>query len=52
MTHKLAAYALGRPLTFGDRAQVDGITAELREQGDGLQDLIILIVKSDLFQLK
>ncbi len=52
MTHKLAAYALGRPLTFGDRAQVDGITAKLREQGDGLQDLIILIVKSDLFQLK
>ena len=52
MTHKLAAYALGRPLTFGDRAEVDRITAELREQGDGLQDLVILIVKSDLFQLK
>jgi hypothetical protein len=52
MTHKLAAYALGRPLTFGDRAQIDGITAELREHGDGLQDLVILIVKSNLFQLK
>ena len=51
MTHKLAAYALGRPLTFGDRAQLDGITAELREHGDGLQDLVVLIVKSDLFQL-
>ena len=52
MTYKLAAYALGRPLTFGDRAQIDDITAELREQGDGLQDLVILIVKSDLFELK
>ncbi len=52
MTYKLAAYALGRPPTFGDRAEVDRITAELREQGDGLQDLVILIVKSDLFQLK
>jgi len=52
LTYKLAAYALGRPLTFGDRAQIDGITAELREQGDGLQDLVILIVKSDLFELK
>ena len=52
MTHKLAAYALGRPLAFGDRAQIDGITGDLREQGDGLQDLVILIVKSNLFQLK
>ena len=51
MTHKLAAYALGRPLTFGDRAQIDGITADLREQDDGLTALVILIVKSDLFQL-
>jgi mono/diheme cytochrome c family protein len=51
MTHKLAAYALGRPLTFGDRSQVDRITAELRKQGDGLADLVILIVNSDLFQL-
>ena len=27
MVHKMAAYALGRPLTFGDRSQVDRITA-------------------------
>ena len=51
MTHKLAAYALGRPLTFGDRSQVDSITVDLRKQGDGLADLVFLIVKSDLFQL-
>ena len=52
MTHKLAAYALGRPLTFGDRAEVDRITAALRKRGDGLLDLVFLVVKSDLFQIK
>ena len=51
MAHKLAAYALGRPLTFGDRSQVDSISADLRKKGDGLADLVFLIVKSDLFQL-
>ena len=51
MSHKMAAYALGRPLTFGDRAQVDRIAADLRKSGDGLADLVFLIVKSDLFQL-
>lgn len=52
MVHKMAAYALGRPLTFGDRSQVDRITADLRKRGDGLADLVFLIVKSDLFQLE
>ena len=52
MVHKMAAYALGRPLTFGDRTEVDRITTELRKRGDGLVDLVFLIVKSDLFQLK
>jgi mono/diheme cytochrome c family protein len=51
MTHKLAVYALGRPLTFGDRSQVDRITTDLRKQGDGLADHVFLIVMSDLFQL-
>ena len=50
MTHKLTAYALGRPLSFADRGDVDSITAELRQQGDGLRTLIKLIVMSDLFQ--
>ena len=51
MAHKLSAYALGRPLSFGDRAAVDDITVSLRQGGKGLNDLVILIVKSDLFQL-
>ena len=51
LTNKMAAYALGRPMAFGDRSQLDRITADLRKQGDGLADLVFLIVKSDLFQL-
>ena len=52
LTHKLAAYALGRPLNFGDRSRVDLIASNLQKKGSGLRDLVILIVKSDLFQLK
>jgi hypothetical protein len=52
MVHKLATYALGRPLTFGDRASIDQITADLRKQNDGLATMITLIVTSELFQSK
>ena len=52
MVHKLTTYALGRPLTFGDRSSVDQITADLRQQGDGLATLVTLLVTSDLFQSK
>lgn len=52
MVHKMSAYALGRPLTFGDHADVDALTAQLRKKGDGLTDLIHLIVHSNLFNSK
>jgi len=52
MVHKLTAYGLGRPLTFGDRAEIDNLTAQLRRRGDGLRDLINLIVNSNLFNSK
>jgi Protein of unknown function (DUF1592)/Protein of unknown function (DUF1588)/Protein of unknown function (DUF1585)/Protein of unknown function (DUF1595)/Protein of unknown function (DUF1587)/Planctomycete cytochrome C len=52
MVHKLTSYALGRPLTFGDRSGIDQITADLRKQGDGLATMVTLIVTSDLFQSK
>jgi hypothetical protein len=52
MVHKMCSYALGRPLSFADRSSVDQITSKLRDKGDGLTDLIILIVKSDLFHLR
>lgn len=50
LTHKMTTFALGRPLTFADRSSVDRITSELRKHGDGLEDLVTLIVISDLFQ--
>jgi len=52
MVHKLTAYGLGRPLTFGDRAEVEDLTARFRRRGDGLRDLIHLIVSSSLFHSK
>ncbi|MFN7804294.1 MAG: DUF1592 domain-containing protein, partial [Planctomycetaceae bacterium] len=52
MVHKLLAFALGRPLSFGDSAEIDRLTAQFRQQGDGLGDLIVLIVTSDLFNSK
>lgn len=50
MVHKMSAYALGRPLTFDDHADVDALTTQFRKQGDRLADLIHLVVNSKLFQ--
>lgn len=52
MVHKMLSYALGRPLTFADHADVDRLTAEFRKRGDGLADLIHLVVSSNLFNSK
>jgi mono/diheme cytochrome c family protein len=52
MVHKLATFALGRPLTFSDHADIDSITAQVRQQGDGLATMINGIVASELFQTK
>jgi hypothetical protein len=46
----MASYALGRPLTFGDQAEINQVASDLRRTGDGLADLVFLIVKSDLFR--
>lgn len=50
MVYKLMTFALGRPLTFSDRSEIDRISADLRQQDDGLETLITMIVTSDLFQ--
>lgn len=49
-TGKLATFALGRPLRFEDQADVDAITAKVRQEGDGLRTMIHTIVQSDLFK--
>ncbi|MFT4559291.1 MAG: hypothetical protein ACI92S_004681, partial [Planctomycetaceae bacterium] len=52
IVHKMTAYALGRPLSFGDHADIDRLTADFRKQGDRLDDLIHLIIGSDIFDSK
>lgn len=52
LVHKLTTYALGRPLGFGDRADLEAITAEVRRDGDGLRTLIEKVVTSRLFLSK
>ena len=52
LVHKLTTYALGRPLGLADRSGIDQITADLRQQDDGLATLVTLIVTSELFQSK
>ncbi|WDE98868.1 DUF1592 domain-containing protein [Lentisphaera profundi] len=49
MIHKMTSYALGRPMSFSDRADIDEMAVEFRKQGDGLRDLIALIINSELF---
>ncbi|QXD25853.1 DUF1592 domain-containing protein [Opitutia bacterium ISCC 51] len=50
LTEKLLTYALGRKLHFGDRATVNQICEELKDRGNGLQDLVELVVLSDAFR--
>ena len=52
MVHKMTAYALGRPLSFGDHADIDGLTANFRKRGDRLGDLIHLVIGSYIFNSK
>ncbi|WP_084428124.1 DUF1592 domain-containing protein [Roseimaritima ulvae] len=52
MVDKLTAYALGRPLSFGDRAELDKLVGQFRKDGDRLGDLIHLIVQSDIFRAR
>lgn len=52
MVHKMATYALGRPMSFSDHAALDSITVQFRKRGDRLEDLIHLIATSELFHSK
>lgn len=50
VVYKMATFALGRPLTFADRSGIDGLTADLRREGDGLATLVTLLVTSEIFK--
>ena len=52
LTEKLLTYSTGRKLEATDRGEVDRITAELKTRGNGLRDLIKLVVTSEIFLTK
>jgi len=52
LTGKLFVYALGRRLSFADRADIDSIVNRLAEHRYGLRELIQQIVASEAFQTK
>ncbi|MGI9474019.1 MAG: DUF1592 domain-containing protein [Rubripirellula sp.] len=47
---KMAAFALGRQLEFGDRAGVTDVMRRVRSSGDGITTMVMCLVTSDLFQ--
>ena len=49
VVRKLASYALGRNLSLADHEELESIVGELRRNGDGLRDLVKLIIQSELF---
>ena len=49
LTEKMLTYALGREVGFQDRPTVESIVGELAAKGYGLQDLVELIVTSEVF---
>ena len=52
LAEKMLAYSSGRTLEPADRGEVDKIVVELEKRGNGLRDLIKLIVKSQVFLTK
>jgi hypothetical protein len=52
VSRKLLAYALGRTLSIADVEAADALAARLRDRGDGLGDLVMMIAQSEAFQAR
>lgn len=50
LTERLLTYACGRKFDAADRAQVEGIGAAVERRGNGLRDLVELVVQSEAFR--
>jgi hypothetical protein len=48
----MITYALGRPLSFSDHAEVEDLAAKFRKKEDRLGDLVYLITRSRIFNSK
>lgn len=49
---KMASFAMGRQLSFADRASVTDITKRVRKSGDGIATMVMCLVTSELFRTK
>ena len=52
IVRKMITYALGRPLSFSDHAEVEDLAAKFRKKDDRLGDLVHLITQSRIFNSK
>jgi hypothetical protein len=52
LTEKMLIYAIGRKLEVLDRGGVEQIVSALNSKGNGLRDLVCLVVTSDIFLSK
>ncbi|MEM7601210.1 MAG: DUF1588 domain-containing protein, partial [Verrucomicrobiota bacterium] len=52
LSEQLLTYATGRHLGFGDQKEVERIVREVRQKGNGFQDLIVALVLSESFRMK
>ena len=50
LTEKLLVYGTGREMTFRDHEVIEGIAADIAENGYGLRDLVVAIADSDVFK--
>ena len=49
---KMASFAVGRQLGFGERSSVSKITKKVRESNDGLKTMVRSLILSELFRTK
>ena len=52
VSRKVLAYALGRTLNIADVEAADALAARLRDRGDGLGDLVVMVAQSEAFQAR
>ena len=49
LTEKMLVYSSGRMLAPADRGETDHIVSQLETKGNGLRDLVKLVVESKVF---
>ena len=50
LTGKLLTFATGRPMSYGDKQVIEPIIGEVKSRENGLVDLIVTVVQSEVFR--